>query len=67
MSKLERYYSETYGEELSDEQKAAAKRVERIPAPLGLSEWKTTNGNVYYSSKSALAVQVGINKREASQ
>ena len=67
MSKLERYYSETYGEELSDEQKAAAERIERIHAPLGLSEWKTTNGNVYYSSKSALAVQVGINKREASQ
>lgn len=67
MSELERYFTKFYGRELSDSEKAAAKKVKRHSVPLGLSEWQVTDGAIYYSSKSALAAQIGINRSEAER
>lgn len=47
----------------TEEQINANKKVEAVGAPLGLYEWKCSDGEIYLNSKMALAHEVGISKR----
>lgn len=50
---------------MDDEELKAAACLTAIPAPLGLTEWRTTDGTVYAKGANAVDVQVGINRRKA--
>lgn len=50
----------------AEELKAAA-LLTALPAPLGLTEWRTTEGGVYAKGANAVDVQVGINRRKADR
>ena len=65
--KLKRYFKEHNGREMNAAERAAAERIKEFAAPLGLSEWQTSDGAMYYASRNALAAQIGINRREAER
>lgn len=45
----------------------AALMLKPRSAPLGLTEWETTEGDVYAKGANAINAQVGINRRAAAQ
>lgn len=58
-----RYYSG--GRPMTDEEKAAAEMLRPISKPLGLYNWRTTDGEEWGKGFSAIQMQVGINRRAA--
>lgn len=50
---------------MNDDEYRAALMLEPVSAPLGLTEWKTTAGEVYAKGANAVSAQVGINARNA--
>lgn len=56
-----RYYGG--GRAMTDEEKAAAEMLRPIPKPLGLYNWRTTDGEEWGKGFSAIQMQVGINRR----
>ncbi len=53
--------------EMDADEKRAASQLKPISAPLGLTEWRLTNGNVYAKGSNAVLVQAGINQRAQAQ
>lgn len=52
---------------MTAEQQEAAAMLTPVPAVLGLTEWRLTNGEVYAKGANAIDVQVGINRRKAAK
>lgn len=50
---------------MTEEEQRAALDLEPVSAPLGLTEWRTTDGTVYAKGANAVSAQVGINSRAA--
>ena len=46
------------------EQSMANAKVKAIGAPLGLYEWKCSDGEIYLKSTTALAHEIGLTKKE---
>lgn len=63
MVDLERSFRFYRGRQMSEVERAAAKRLVPVPAPLGLTEWRTTGGQVYAKGANAVDVQVGLDAR----
>lgn len=63
MTDLERSFRFYRGRQMSEIVRAAAKRLVPVPAPLGLTEWRTTGGQVYAKVANAVDVQVGLDTR----
>lgn len=51
---------------MNDEELRAAAMLRPVPAPLGLTEWQLTNGEVYAKGANAIDAQVGINSRKSA-
>lgn len=49
------------GRPMNDEEQRAALMLTPVSAPLGLTEWRTTEGEVYAKGANAVSAQVGIN------
>lgn len=48
---------------MNAEERAAAAMLQPVSVPLGLTEWRTTDGEVYAKGANAVSAQVGINAR----
>jgi len=66
MNELKRLFKMSSGRDMTEDELLAAAEIIRIPAPLGLSEWECSDGEVYLKSTIAVAHQMGILKSEAS-
>lgn len=64
MALLERSFRTYRGRDMTEAERAAAGRLVPVPAPLGLTEWRTTNGRVYAKGANAIDVQVGLSMLE---
>lgn len=56
-------WKSVHGRDLNGEELIAFGDIEKRPARLGLFEWRTTDGEIYYGSRQAIAHQVGINRK----
>lgn len=57
-----RYYGG--GRAMTDEEKSAAAMLQPISKPLGLYNWRTTDGEEWGKGFSAIQMQVSINARQ---
>lgn len=53
--------------EMTADEQRAAHQLRALSAPLGLTEWRLTNGQVYAKGANAVLAQTGINERAAAK
>lgn len=65
--RLADFVKDMYSRDLEGLELECSERVEAISAPLGLYEWKCSDGQVFYKSLSALAHEKGIASRKLAE
>lgn len=65
--RLADYIKDMYSKDLEGLELECSERVEAISAPLGLYEWKCSDGQVFYKSLCALAHEKGIVRRRLAE
>lgn len=52
---------------MTAEEERAALMLRPVQSPLGLADWRTTDGQLYGKGANAIDAQVGINRRAAAE